>query len=50
MQSVTPAPTSDAAAEHVDHIPAHVKGSYVNCEQYARQPRLTPTPGRPAGR
>ncbi|WP_176308843.1 hypothetical protein [Micromonospora sp. NBS 11-29] len=27
-----------------DHIPAHVKGSYVNCSEYTRAPRLTPPP------
>ncbi|XTZ18084.1 hypothetical protein ACQSSU_12290 [Micromonospora echinospora] len=27
-----------------DHIPAHVKGSYVNCSEYAREARLTPPP------
>ncbi|QLQ36694.1 hypothetical protein [Micromonospora robiginosa] len=27
-----------------DHIPAHVKNSYVNCSEYARTPRLTPLP------
>ncbi|MEV4846052.1 hypothetical protein AB0K20_22895 [Micromonospora matsumotoense] len=27
-----------------DHVPAHVKGSYVNCEEYAREVRLTPPP------
>ena len=39
-----------------DHIPAHVKNSYVNCSEYTRAPRLTPPPaageadnGAPAG-
>ncbi|WP_158273781.1 hypothetical protein [Micromonospora sp. RP3T] len=27
-----------------DHIPAHVKNSYVNCSEYTRAPRLTPPP------
>ncbi|MEU1755760.1 hypothetical protein ABZ436_24310 [Micromonospora matsumotoense] len=27
-----------------DHFPAHVKGSYVNCQEYAREVRLTPPP------
>ncbi|MEU1812644.1 hypothetical protein O7622_22605 [Micromonospora sp. WMMD1076] len=27
-----------------DHIPAHVKNSYVNCSEYTRSPRLTPPP------
>ncbi|MFI2710470.1 hypothetical protein ACH495_10130 [Micromonospora sp. NPDC018662] len=27
-----------------DHIPAHVKNSYVNCSEYTRAPRLTPLP------
>ncbi|WFE39938.1 hypothetical protein [Micromonospora sp. WMMD998] len=27
-----------------DHIPAHVKSSYVNCSEYARAARLTPPP------
>ncbi|MEV0001758.1 hypothetical protein AB0H28_05645 [Micromonospora sp. NPDC050980] len=27
-----------------DHIPAHVKSSYVNCSEYTRAPRLTPLP------
>ncbi|MBM7081936.1 hypothetical protein [Micromonospora humidisoli] len=27
-----------------DHFPAHVKGSYVNCDQYDREARLTPPP------
>ncbi|GAA1626675.1 hypothetical protein ACFQY4_14180 [Catellatospora bangladeshensis] len=47
MHSLTPAPV---AASTPDHIPAHVKNSYVNCEGYGRRPRLTPAPERTAGR
>ncbi|MEU8261483.1 hypothetical protein AB0C02_12795 [Micromonospora sp. NPDC048999] len=27
-----------------DHFPAHVKNSYVNCDEYVREARLTPPP------
>ncbi|WP_158603448.1 hypothetical protein [Micromonospora radicis] len=27
-----------------EHIPAHVKNTYVNCSAYTRAPQLTPPP------
>lgn len=47
MPTLSPVPAGDGARD-VDHMPAHVKNSYVGCDQVPREPHLTPVPTAPA--
>ncbi|GAA1626646.1 hypothetical protein [Catellatospora bangladeshensis] len=41
--TTTPVPGA-GPAEHVDHIPAHVKNSYPTCNEVVRRPMLSAPP------